>query len=398
MKPVRSTQDGTDRTPDRSGPYDLCAFCPDLCLDRCPVVEATGSSAFSPHAKMLSGWLWTKGLVSPSQDLARLAFQCTGCQACHEACEHGVDVASALMRLRAEWTEAGYSPYDPSLFRRDGVASAMELVRAQSQLIPRRYFVPEAQAVLFPGCRALLAPDDTEDGRVARSTEKVVRDVLAVFRALDIEFVGASEAAAVCCGYPLYAGGLRADFEEQARLVSSSLRRYRLVVTLSPCCAHTMRNLYLACGVENPPRVTTALEIAAPLILRRRGRPLSQKMVAYHDSCFLGRHLGLYAMPREVLTHVLGMPPMELRRAREEAPCCGAGGAWDRVALADACTAAHHVAALGRDAGADVLVTASVSCLSHLLHSATVDDRLGSPVEIEVADIFHLLASWLGVR
>ncbi len=362
----------------RRGPYDLCAFCPDLCLDRCPVAEATGSSALSPHAKMLSGWWWTHGLATPGPDLARLAFQCTGCQACHEACEHGVDVADALFRLRAEWTAAGHSPYDRTLFTGGGVEAPEDLIRAQARVIPHRFFVPEAQAVLFAGCRALL------------DHPQAVRDVLAVFRGLDIEFVGAAEAAAVCCGYPLYAGGLWDDFARHARRVSDSLRRYRLVVAVSPCCAHTMRNLFPVVGVEGP-RVTTALELVAPLVMRMKREPLGQA-VAYHDSCFLGRLLGLYSLPREVLGHVLGMPPIELRRAREESPCCGAGGAWDRVAPAEAAVAARRVLALAEDAGSNVLVTASPDCFVHLNSAGKAE---GSPA-VDVVDLFHLLARWLG--
>lgn len=368
----------------RRGPYDLCAFCPDLCLDRCPVAEATGSSALSPHAKMLSGWLWTRGVVAPGPDLARLAFQCTGCQACHEACEHGVDVADALFRLRAEWTAAGHSPYDRTLFLAGGVEAREDLIRAQARLVPRRAFVPEAHAVLFAGCRALL------------DHPQAVRDVLAVFRGLDIEFVGAAEAAAVCCGYPLHAGGLGDDFARHARRVSDSLRRYRLVVALSPCCAHTMRNLFPAAGVESL-RVTTALELVAPLVMRVKREPLGQT-VAYHDSCFLGRLLGHYSLPREVLGHVLGRPPLELRRAREESPCCGAGGAWDRVAPAEAAVAARRVMALAADAGSDALVTASPACLAHLASAHGAGGKARQSHAVEVMDVFHLLARWLGSR
>ncbi len=366
---------------DQRGPFDLCAFCPDLCLDRCPVVEATGCQAYSPHAKMVSGWLATRGGVAPDSDLARLAFQCTGCQACFEACEHRVDVAGALFALRQQWTSAGLSPYDRSLFFERGPGATDALVRAYARVVPRRYFVPEAQAVLFPGCRALL------------DQPQVVRDALAVFRGLDIAFVGASEAAAVCCGYPLLAGGLRDEFERHAQAVSDSLRHYRLVVALSPCCAHTMKTLFATVGVQTPPRVTTALELVAPLVLRTKREPLG-RAVAYHDSCFLGRHLGLYALPREVLGHILGMPPIELRRTREESPCCGGGGAWDRVAPTEAAVAARRVMTLASDAGADALVTGSAACLSHF-----VSAREQAPgVDVEVIEVLSLVARWLQSR
>jgi len=365
--------------PDRR--FDLCAFCPDLCLDRCPVVDVTGSTSLSPHAKMLSGWLATHRVVEPDPDLARLAYQCTGCLACHEVCEHRVDVASALFSLRADWVRSGISPYDRRLFERPGGSRAdrdpePDLVAAQARLIPRRYFVPEAQAVLFAGCHAILGQP------------QVVRDALAVFRALDIEFVGASEDAAVCCGYPLYAGGLLDDFVRHAERVSRALHRYRHVVALSACCAYTMKVLYPQVGIENPPRVLTALELAAPLAQRAKAPSLGLAL-AYHDSCFLGRLSGLYDLPREVLTHLNGMPPIELRLAREEAPCCGSGGAFERIAPAESRAAAQRVIAMASDAGADLLVSACTRCSDQLGLAS------GGDHGVRVLDLFQVLAEWL---
>lgn len=365
-----------------STPFDMCAFCPDLCLDQCPVVQATGSSAFSPHAKMLSGWLWKHGVVEGNEGLARLAFQCTGCQACFEVCEHKVDVASNLIKLRAEWFDAGLVPYDTTLIEKESGCPwpLKKLVKEQARAVPRRYFVPEAQAVLFPGCTTLI------------NRPALVRLTFLVLEALGIEFVAASESAAVCCGYPLYALGLRQDFSEHARKISKAFKKYKLVVVLSPCCAHTFRNLY---PTESPmPRVTTALELAAPLILRN-GRNSLGISAAYHDSCFLSRHLGLTDLPREVLTHVLGMPPVELRRNRKNSACCGHGAAWELVSPAYAAKAAQQVLEMAADAGAQTLISASASCLCHLESSISQIQAQGK--NFQLFEIFEVLGKWLGI-
>jgi len=48
--------------------------------------------------------------------------------------------------------------------------------------------------------------------------------------------------------------------------------------------------------------------------------------VVLHDSCYLGRHNGIYEAPRETIRQVTGAPVLELDRNRENAFCCGAGG------------------------------------------------------------------------
>ena len=56
----------------KQGRFDLCAFCPDLCLDRCTVAKVTGSTTNSPWAKMNQGWLLERGGVAPTEDIARV--------------------------------------------------------------------------------------------------------------------------------------------------------------------------------------------------------------------------------------------------------------------------------------------------------------------------------------
>jgi len=358
---------------EKPGPFDLCAFCADLCLDRCPVVKATGSTTYSPYAKMLFGWLIEHKAVAPDEAIAKMIYQCTGCLACHEACVYDVDVEQSLFRLRADLVEDGVVPYEQSLFE----VPREDLIAAQADAVPKKYFVQGAQAVLFPGCHALL------------KQLRVVRDALTVFRRLKIEFVSVSEDAAVCCGYPLHAGGFRDAFARHAGDVASALGRYKMVVALSACCAYTMRTLFIEAGIENPPRVTTALELVAPLVARTEIEPLGMSL-GYHDSCFLGRHLGQYDLPREVLIHINGMPPIELRHAREEAPCCGAGGGWDKTSPIHSKMAASEVMELAGDAGAETLVSACTTCSTHLSEHAGKDSN--------VVDILTMIAKWLNPR
>ncbi|MGB2014891.1 MAG: (Fe-S)-binding protein, partial [Flavobacteriales bacterium] len=54
--------------------------------------------------------------------------------------------------------------------------------------------------------------------------------------------------------------------------------------------------------------------------------PFKGRRITFHDPCYLGRSNGEYLAPREVIAK-LDAELLEMRRCKQNAMCCGAGGA-----------------------------------------------------------------------
>jgi Fe-S oxidoreductase len=172
-----------------------------------------------------------------------------------------------------------------------------------------------APEVLFwVGC----APSFDERARKAAvSTARLLRAA-----GVDFAILGPREA---CTGDPVRRMGDEYTYQRYARQNVATLdaAAARRIVTTCPHCFNTLAHEYLDFGGRY--EVVHHTELLAELVRGGRLAPQADdRLITYHDSCYLARHNDVRTEPRELLRAV--GRPVEMPRHGTRTFCCGAGG------------------------------------------------------------------------
>ncbi len=351
--------------------------------------KCTAGCPVSPKSTLNIRRLVREAMLDESSDIVNNLdelWDCTTCQTCTIRCPRGLEPHELIITIRSSRVEKGNIPKTAidaleGVFKHGNPWGKTRTRRAEwANEIETRDFSrgDKAELLYFVCCAASYDP------RIQDVAKAIVQCLSKA--GTDFGILGNEE---TCCGSEVRRMGEEGLFE---MLVEDNLKLFHnygisRIVTTSPHCYDAFKNRYR----DNEIQAMHYTQLIAGLI-RNGDIAFSgelNKVVTYHDPCYLGKQNAIFEEPRSIIDAIPGITFIEFDRSRERSLCCEGGGGrmWLEASDSEERLAAIRI----RDAvdmGADIVATACPFCLLNLEDAVKTT---GCEGKVEVKDIAELL-------
>ncbi|NVM53319.1 MAG: (Fe-S)-binding protein [Candidatus Helarchaeota archaeon] len=287
------------------------------------------------------------------------------CGNCTAQCELEVSdhILEIIETLRAEAVRQGIGPLESQKVFEEAIAAEhnpyKELhAKRASWIVESLKLKDTADVLYFVGCTSSY-----------RESE-IATDMLDLLMKMDVAVTVSSDEW--CCGSPLIRTGQLKLVKELAEHNMEMIKNIGAKDVVFSCagCYRTFKEDYEPILGKVPEfglyHVTDFIVklIEEGKIKFKEGDPVK---ITYHDPCHIGRHCGIYDSPRKVLKAIPGIELVEMKRNKENAWCCGAGGGVKSGFRDWAVEIASERIKEAEETGAEILVSSCPFCKRNLM-------------------------------
>jgi Fe-S oxidoreductase len=317
-------------------------------------------------------------------------WSCTTCGACEEECPLLIEYIDKIVDLRRGMVDEGTVPQTlqkplSALEKRGNPYGTLERKRADwarnlEEEGPIKVLKGKETADFLYFVDSITSFDDRMQ-EIARATARVLR-------AADMDFgiLGPDERDS---GHEVRRFGEEMLFMDLRDRNAEAISRSGVkgIVTADPHAYNALRKDY-----SGIPPVEHVSEVMARAIREKKFRlkPVERPDIVYtyHDSCYLGRHNGIYEAPRDIIDAIPGTRRVEMSHHRDRSFCCGGGGLALFYEPIEERRMGQVRVEMAKEAGADVIVTACPFCLVHMEDAIKTSGLEG---QLEAMDLVELV-------
>ena len=340
---------------------NMCYQC-GKCSEACPVSEII--HGFSPR------YIASEFIIDETRNLN--IWRCLTCDRCTSVCPQGVKFAEFVQYCRIQAIESSEKTgLDEAHF---GYYQNLSRLMANEKIIPNRLqLLPEgveiskpgeSDILYFMGC-APLSYYEQHQYNLGVNYAQITESTLKILNTLDIKPVVLDNEK--CCGHDSLWSGDLSTFIKLGEQNITNIEDAGIKTVIMSCAEglRTFKKDYPKYIRKPKFEVISFAEFMANKIKNHEfSFPYKyERKVTYHDPCRMGRQLGIFDAPREILHAIDGTELIEMKRIREEAQCCGIAG-WNNCN-----TETKYLRNLrlqeAEQTGADTLVTTCPKCQMH---------------------------------
>lgn len=326
----------------------------------CPIFSRDRTYTYSAGGLMYLAKALLRDQTEYSQKLSELVYTCSTCRGCDDLCmimrsvNPEMPLSDIIRLMRYELVKKGYIPKKiKGMYEKvKGEGNLSGNGKGASLSIPEKIKSDAAETVLYAQCFHGATQGDIYESALGL-LEKMGKPVQL--------FTDGG-----CCGSTLFDYGF---WDELPSLVDTGMEKLKdlkskTVLFINPHCQEFISNRYemIASAYENVEGQHFSELLAGALkdgtLKSKEGKNIK---VSYHDPCMLGRGLGIYEPPREVLSALGNVELVEMKRNRENNFCCGAKAVGEYFADFPEETARERIKEF-EGTGADLLITACPYC------------------------------------
>jgi Fe-S oxidoreductase len=324
-------------------------------------------------------------------------WSCTTCGACEEECPLMIGYIDKIVDIRRGMVDEGMVPQSlqrplSSLEKRGNPYGRVEKKRVEwLKGLPGEKHVKLLKGGEHSDCLYFVDSITSFDDRIQEIAKATVK-VLETAR-IDFGILGADE---MDSGHEVKRFGEEMLFQDlktrnSEEIINSGAKK---IITSDPHAYNALKNDYNdILPVEHTSQVMARKIRSGGIRLREVEN--HDRIYTYHDSCYLGRHNGIYDVPREVIDAIPGMKRVEMTRCRDRSFCCGGGGLALFYEPSEERRMGQVRVEMAKEAGADVIVTACPFCLVHIEDGIKTSGMEG---EMQVIDLVELVNSHMIVE